>query len=1468
MLRDTATTHHHASDASQLPLASAPAQSSPPGFSFSSARRNTALDKSATAMGQAGSTAKPPELGAGVQAQVSMPPPPSPQPKSKSRFGWPGRRKKSEDFTKLMISPTPSPVPSLHSAPPPSSLNNTSKGRELARKDSNVSSVESNGGFNMHELSRPPSRTSSAKQLTLQFASNTLSALKGKLNASQASIHSFRNGGPMSPTILPPPLPPKPDISHLSTSSSRSEGSSGDWVALEKTSKPLPSPTPDASAPVTGGEARHPEMVPTATATGTPSSSSEHAHDVNVPLRRERERREGTDAQTAKEIADDWRKSDSTLRTVRLVGSRTPRPLSLAESTNSNHTVLPTVGAGSPAGNMNMGAGKRLSALMTDVDFGLKEVDSEDDDDEESAFPSSAFNSVHNLQEQQVIPFSSSAPTATSSKPQPTPRRGSLSIRIGRFSGSKTRVSEHGQLDGSDSEVLSSSVSTQGTGTDMGMFTANSSTTSVTSSSHGIGTKDSRPSIEIASSASIASSMSSEHHPDRYAQYKANSKLEPWISLPPAATDSQASLSTSESMPTSSRKGSPSRHTDTEMSGKHAVNMSPPHGANLRPAHQRSRLQSIQARGFRQTAVSLTTGLAPAAGFARKAVDRLGRALAGSSTSLANNDAEEVQIPHAGGHKHGHAPTASASSAALFGQHPHPHGHHHRHHHLPQHPPSSSKKAMRKHGASPSGTWSVNSTSTSDTDGGPAGPNLGPCLRGPLIPVNGNGKGLVFGRELELCVKDTACTGEVESGVDGLSLEGRSLPALVARCAQHIVKWGVQEEGLFRISGRSTHIAKLRAEFDSGADYDLRECGPGEIDPHAVSSIFKAYLRELPEPLLTRHLMPYFEVALTAENNMINAADAQSTGQNGNEHKRRSGLPSSPRDSVQVRKAPSLSTFAVPALAPRTASHTLTAALSELIARLPKENRDLLRTVTELIMATARASRETKMPLSNLLLVFCPSLMMGPPLLRALCEGKEIWDGPLEDVKIPPVLEALSSSETGNGEEEVKVGEDSGRSSGESETGLHHHGTIRRPPRASSEVASTKATSEEETVEMAETAVVPVAPLPSLVLPCNDEEASVTSRHTKTDSSISASINSSSPDGNNTHSSSSSESLHTPLSSSPASLSPNKSLAPSGSITKPALDTSGLSNKFIALRAQSGSPSPLSPSSVKKAVRKSLIGNPVPFPLGMNRNCSGSGSAGSAPVTPIELSSDKLLLTPHSSSSPNLTKVCASPSPASTPPRPGRRKSKASMLGLKSKRSLSSLLGLAQEQAHIQPVLPAVPNLAEEVNKESAHPPRSSTPCPVLELPVDTSGMRLGEGLGLGISLTDKPEQLKPVKSERMPEVPSTLRIPLCSRSPSPFPSQHRPQGSSPSPAMMMDRVESDSSAVTNNSVFYTPPTTTRALAPSADNSVSVSSSIAPTISTSSSNSGSYSFLDFNLGKAGGEDDWAKSVLQAASSDS
>lgn len=80
-------------------------------------------------------------------------------------------------------------------------------------------------------------------------------------------------------------------------------------------------------------------------------------------------------------------------------------------------------------------------------------------------------------------------------------------------------------------------------------------------------------------------------------------------------------------------------------------------------------------------------------------------------------------------------------------------------------------------------------------------------------------------------------------------------------------------------------MQKLRNQFDTGADIDLSLSDPSELDPHAVASVFKAYLRErefcrrpspslslstltrppsvaVPSPILTSALTPAFDVVL------------------------------------------------------------------------------------------------------------------------------------------------------------------------------------------------------------------------------------------------------------------------------------------------------------------------------------------------------------------------------------------------------------------------------------------------------------------------------------------------------------------------------------------------------------------------------------------------------------------------------
>ena len=113
----------------------------------------------------------------------------------------------------------------------------------------------------------------------------------------------------------------------------------------------------------------------------------------------------------------------------------------------------------------------------------------------------------------------------------------------------------------------------------------------------------------------------------------------------------------------------------------------------------------------------------------------------------------------------------------------------------------------------PSGAYSIHSVaSKSDNDpfSPPLGPFLGTMLRGGLRNKNGMvSSGVVFGKALKTVTRETGVNvgkemrsvsmsgGRVKEGLI-LELERRLLPAIVVRCAQHLLIWGVQEEGLFR----------------------------------------------------------------------------------------------------------------------------------------------------------------------------------------------------------------------------------------------------------------------------------------------------------------------------------------------------------------------------------------------------------------------------------------------------------------------------------------------------------------------------------------------------------------------------------------------------------------------------------------------------------------------------------------------
>ncbi|XP_058864677.1 rho GTPase-activating protein 25-like isoform X1 [Acipenser ruthenus] len=72
------------------------------------------------------------------------------------------------------------------------------------------------------------------------------------------------------------------------------------------------------------------------------------------------------------------------------------------------------------------------------------------------------------------------------------------------------------------------------------------------------------------------------------------------------------------------------------------------------------------------------------------------------------------------------------------------------------------------------------------------------------------------------------------------------VPILVVKCAEFILEHGLSEEGIFRLPGQDNQVKQLRDAFDAGE----RPSFPSDTDVHTVASLFKLYLRELPEPVV------------------------------------------------------------------------------------------------------------------------------------------------------------------------------------------------------------------------------------------------------------------------------------------------------------------------------------------------------------------------------------------------------------------------------------------------------------------------------------------------------------------------------------------------------------------------------------------------------------------------------------------
>ncbi|KAB8256246.1 hypothetical protein BDV32DRAFT_97690 [Aspergillus pseudonomiae] len=187
------------------------------------------------------------------------------------------------------------------------------------------------------------------------------------------------------------------------------------------------------------------------------------------------------------------------------------------------------------------------------------------------------------------------------------------------------------------------------------------------------------------------------------------------------------------------------------------------------------------------------------------------------------------------------------------------------------------------------------------------------------------------------------------------------LPAVVYRCIEYLTAKGAEsEEGIFRLSGSNIVVKALKERFNTEGDVDFL-AGDQYYDVHAVASLFKQYLRELPTTVLTRELHIKFLRVLEL-----------------NERQ------------------------------------TKIAAFNSLVHRLPRPNLALLRALVQFLIVIVNNSDVNKMTVRNVGIVFAPTLNIPAPVFSMfLTEFERIFEdllGTRSDLE-DPIIDSPTSPE-------------------------------------------------------------------------------------------------------------------------------------------------------------------------------------------------------------------------------------------------------------------------------------------------------------------------------------------------------------------------------------------------------------------------------------------------------------------------
>ncbi|KAK9702916.1 hypothetical protein K7432_011009 [Basidiobolus ranarum] len=186
----------------------------------------------------------------------------------------------------------------------------------------------------------------------------------------------------------------------------------------------------------------------------------------------------------------------------------------------------------------------------------------------------------------------------------------------------------------------------------------------------------------------------------------------------------------------------------------------------------------------------------------------------------------------------------------------------------------------------------------------------------------------------------------LQTAVDLSSIDKKCpVPADVIRCIEYLDCNGLTEVGLYRVPGSTSAVTQLKAAFDGGDDMDLMNY---QEDPSTVATLLKMYLRELPDPIIPKDLLSEFNGCLPKN------------GELSPEQRQRQ------MESVPER-------------------------LASVAMRLPDANYYLLHWLMSHLARLDFYHTQNKMTISNLGLIFCPTLLIGSLLFTALAKISRLW---------------------------------------------------------------------------------------------------------------------------------------------------------------------------------------------------------------------------------------------------------------------------------------------------------------------------------------------------------------------------------------------------------------------------------------------------------------------------------------------